>query len=147
MLLGICHVWSLVAQCCAILRDYLSNTPLLSAMGFLVAQHGQLGAIPPSTFSEHFPLGEHAKWKCDTTPPPPTEGVSQRYLRDTPLKQNKTRDTPLCDTIPKGCYVIWEGISHWAAKDRESSAEVWQSLAQSKRDGRSSSPTSLRIWA
>ena len=38
---------SLVAPYCAIPRDYLSNTPLLRAMGFLVSQHGQLGAIPP----------------------------------------------------------------------------------------------------
>ena len=37
----------LVAPYCAILRDYLSDTPLLRDMGFLVSQHGQLGAIPP----------------------------------------------------------------------------------------------------
>ena len=57
-------------------RDYLSDTPLSRAMGFLLSQHGQLplllllllGAIPPSPFSESFPLGKHAKWRCDTTP-------------------------------------------------------------------------------
>ena len=70
---------SLVAPYCAIPRDYLSDTPLLRAMGFSVSQHGQMGAIPPPPFSEHFPLGEHAKWRCET----PSEGVSQRYLRDT----------------------------------------------------------------
>ena len=37
----------LVAPYCAIPRDYLSDTPLLRAMGFLVSQHGQWGAIPP----------------------------------------------------------------------------------------------------
>ena len=70
-----------VAPYCAIPQDYLSDTPLLRAMGFLVSQHGQLGAIPPPPFSERVPLAEHAKWRCDT--PPPSKGVSQRYLRDT----------------------------------------------------------------
>ena len=40
----------LVAPYCAIPRDYLSDTPLLRAMGFLVSQHGELGAIPPPLF-------------------------------------------------------------------------------------------------
>ena len=40
----------LVAPYCAIPRDYLSDTPLLRAMGFLVSQHGQLGAIPLPPF-------------------------------------------------------------------------------------------------
>ena len=32
----------IVALHCAIPQDYLSDTPLLRAMGFLVSQHGQL---------------------------------------------------------------------------------------------------------
>ena len=72
----------LVTPYCAIPRDYLSDTPLLRAMGFLVSQHGQLGAIPPSPLSERFPHGEHTKWRCDTPPPPPKR-VSQRYWHDT----------------------------------------------------------------
>ena len=40
----------LVAPYCAIPRDYLSDTPPLRAMGFLVSQHGQLGAIPRPLF-------------------------------------------------------------------------------------------------
>ena len=40
----------------AIPRDYLSDTPLLRAMGFLVSQHGQLGAIPPPPFLSVSPL-------------------------------------------------------------------------------------------
>ena len=39
-----------MAPYCAIPRDYLSDTPLLRAIGFLVSQHGQLGAIPPPPF-------------------------------------------------------------------------------------------------
>ena len=42
--------FNLVAPYCAIPRDYLSDTPILRAMGFLVSQHGQLGAIPPPLF-------------------------------------------------------------------------------------------------
>ena len=36
-----------------------------------------IGCDTPSPFSEHFPFGEHAKWRCDT--PPPQKG----YLSDT----------------------------------------------------------------
>ena len=35
------------------------------------------GCDTPSPFSERFPLGEHAKWRCDY--PPPQKG----YLSDT----------------------------------------------------------------
>ena len=105
----------LVALYCAMPRDYLSDTSLLRAMGFLVSQHGQLGAIPPPPFSERFPLGEHTKWRCDT-PPPPQKG----YLSDTCAipHENKANgcDTPFCDTISKGYCAIWGGILHWAAK-------------------------------
>ena len=47
---------ALVAPSCATPRDYLSDTPLLRAMGFLVSQHGQLGAIPPPPFLSISPL-------------------------------------------------------------------------------------------
>ena len=104
---------TLVAPYCAIPRDYLSDTPLLRAMGFLVSQRGQLGAIPPPPFLSVSPLGEHAKWRCDT---PPQKG----YLSDTcaiPYEHKANGcDTPLCDTISKGYCAIWGGISHWAAK-------------------------------
>ena len=73
---------NLVAPHCAIPRDYLSNTPLLRDMWFLVSQHGQLGAIPPPPFLSVSPLGEHAKWRCDTPPLKRGISISQRYLRD-----------------------------------------------------------------
>ena len=71
---------NLVAPYCAIPRDYLSDTPLLRAMGFLASQHGQLGAIP-HPLSERFP-----PWRAcevEVRYPPPSKGVSQRYWRDT----------------------------------------------------------------
>ena len=50
--------------------------PLLRAMGFVVSQHGQLGAIR-LPFSERLPLGER---KVEVRyPPPPQKG----YLSDT----------------------------------------------------------------
>ena len=70
----------LVAPYRAIPLDYLSDTPLLRAVGFLVSQHGQLGAIPPPLFLSVSPL---ESMRSGGAIPPPTKGVSQRYLRDT----------------------------------------------------------------
>ena len=90
--------------------------PLLRAMGFLVSQHGQLGAIPPPPFLSDSPL-ESMRSGGAIPPPPPQKG----YLSDTGAipHENKTNacDTPLCDTISKGYCAIWGGISHWAAKE------------------------------
>ena len=63
-------------------------------MGFLVSQHGQLGAIPPPPFSERFPLGEHSR--SGGAIPPPQKG----YLSDTCAtpyenKANRVRYSPL----------------------------------------------------
>ena len=62
---------TLVVPHCAIPRDYLSDTPLFHAIGFLVSQHGHLGAIPPPPFL------------FLSVPPWRACEVSQRYLRDT----------------------------------------------------------------
>ena len=103
-----------MALYCAMPRDYLSDIPLLCAVGFLVSQHGQLGAIPPPPFLSVSPLGlgEHVKWRCDS---PPQKG----YLSDTCVipHENKANgcDTPLCDTSSKRYCAIWGGVSHWAA--------------------------------
>ena len=104
---------NLVAPYCAIPRDYLSDTLLLRAMGFLVSQHGQLDAIPPPPFLSISPL---ESMQSGGAIPPPQKG----YLSDTCAipYENKANgcDTPLCDTISKGYCAIWGGISHWAAK-------------------------------
>ena len=104
----------LVAPYCAIPRDYLSDTPLLRAMGFLVSQHGQLGAIPPSPFLSVSPV--ESMRSGGAIPPSPQKG----YLSDIGAipYENKANgcDTPLCDTISKGYCAIGVGISHWAAK-------------------------------
>ena len=102
-----------MAPYCAIPRDYLSDTALLRAMGLLVSQHGQLGAIPPPPFLSVSPL---ESMRSGGAIPPPQKG----YLSDTCAipYENKANgcDTPLCDTISTGYCAIRGGISHWAAK-------------------------------
>ena len=83
-----CRTLSLVAPYRAIPQDYLSDTPVLRAMGVLVSQHGNWVRYPLPLFWAFPPLGEHAKWRCDT-PPPPTKGVSRRYLSDTLWQQGE----------------------------------------------------------
>ena len=82
-------------------------------MGFLVSQHGQLRAITPPPFLSGFPLGEHAKWRCDT---PPQKG----YLSDAYAipHENKALGAipPSAILSQKGIARYGGGISHWAAK-------------------------------
>ena len=105
----------LVAPYCAISRDHLSDTPLLHAMGFLVSQHGQMGAIPPPPFLSVSPL---ESMRSAGAIPPPQKG----YLSDTGAipYENKANgcDTPLCDTtyLERVLRDRGGGISHWAAK-------------------------------
>ena len=73
--------------------------PLLRAMGFLVSQHGQLGAISPSPFLSVSPL--ESVRSGGTNPPPLKRGISAILARY-PLKTRQSAcDTPLCDTISK----------------------------------------------
>ena len=101
---------SLMAPYCVIPRDYLSDTPLLRAMGFWGSQHAQLGAIAPPPFLSVSPL-KHMRSRGAIPPPPPQKG----YLSDTSALpyENKANgcDTPLCDTTSKGCCAISGGVS------------------------------------
>ena len=96
----------LVAPYYAIPRNYLSDTPLLRAMGFLVSQHGQLGAIPPPPFLSFSPLNS---MQSGGAIPLPKKG----YLSDTCAipYENKANgcDTPLCNTIRQRFCAIWGG--------------------------------------
>ena len=91
----------LVAPYCAIPRDYLSDTPLLRAMGFWRLNMANLGAIPPPPFLRFSPL---ESMRSGGAIPPPQKG----YLSDTCAipYENKANgcDTPLRDTISKGCW-------------------------------------------
>ena len=92
------HV-TLVAPYCAIPRDYLSDTPLLRAMGLLVSQHGELGAIPRPPFLSVSPL---ESMRSGGAIPPPQKG----YLSDTCAipYENKANgcDTPSAILSRKG---------------------------------------------
>ena len=50
-------------------QDYLSDTPLLRAMGLLVSQHGQLGATTPPPFLSLSPF--ESMRRGGVIPPPP----------------------------------------------------------------------------
>ena len=93
-------------------RDYLSDTPLACALwGFWCLNMANW--VPPSLFSELFPLWEHAKWRCDT---PPSKGVAQRYLRDTLWKQGKWVRYPPVRYYLERILRDMGSVSHWAAK-------------------------------
>ena len=108
----------LVAPYHAIPRDYLSDCPLLRAMGFLVSQHGQLGAVPSPRFLSVSPL-ESMRSRGAIPPPPPKRGISAILARYA-MKTRKTCAIPPSATLPrKGIARYWGGISHWAAKKRQ----------------------------
>ena len=81
---------NLVAPYCAIPRDYLSDTPLLRAMGFLVSQHGQLGAIPPPPFLSVSPL---ESMRSGGAIPPLKKGISAILARY-PMKTRQMGSIP-----------------------------------------------------
>ena len=85
----------LVAPHCAIPRDYLSDTaPGLRAMGFLVSQHGQLGAIPPSPFLSVSPV--ESIRSGGAIPPPP-----KVYLSDTGATPYENKENELTELAPQ----------------------------------------------
>ena len=104
---------SLVAPYCAIPRDYLSDSPVLRAVGFLVSQHGQLGAIPPPPFLSISPLESMQSGGAIL---PLKRGISAILARYPMKTRQMGAIPPLCDTISKGYCAIWGGIFHWAAK-------------------------------
>ena len=106
----------LVAPYCAIPRDYLSDTPLLHAMGFLVSQRGKLGAIPPPPFLSIFPFGEHAKWRCDT---PLKRGISAILARY-PMK------TRQMGAIPPSAILSRKGIARYGGVSRPGPLRGWR---------------------
>ena len=87
-----------VAPDCAIPRHYLSDTPLLRAMGFLVSQHGQLGAIPPPPFLSVSPFENMRSGGAIHLP---SKGGFPTILARYPLKTRQTE----CDTPPLRYYL------------------------------------------
>ena len=110
--------WALVAPYCAIPRDYLSDTPFLRAMGFLVSQHGQLGAIPPPPSLSVSPL-EHMRSRGEIPPPP------KGYLSNTSAipYENKANG---CDTPP--AILSRKGIARYGGVSRTGLLSIGQSF-------------------
>ena len=93
----------LVAQYCAIPRDYLSDTPPLRAMGLLVSQHDQLGAIPPLPFLSVSPL---ESMRSGGAIPPLKRGIAAIRARY-PMK------TRQMGAIPPSAILSRKGIARY----------------------------------
>ena len=106
-----------------VLRDTARQSqryPLLRAMGLLVSQHGQLGAIPPPPFLSVSPL-ESIRNGGAIPPPPPKRGISAILARY-PRNQGKMR------AIPPSAILSRKGIARYGGVSRvgllSSSAQV-----------------------
>ena len=99
---------SLVAPYCAIPRDYLSDTPLLRAMGLLVSQHGQLGAIPPPPFLSVSPL---ESMRGEGAIPPVLRGISAILVRY-PMRKRQM------GAIPPSAILSQKGIARYGGVSR-----------------------------
>ena len=104
----------LVGPYCAILRDYLSDTLLLRAMGLLVSQHGQLGAITPPPFLSASLFENMRSGGAIRTP-------QKGHLSDTcviPYENNakRVRCPPPRYYLERVLRDMGGGISHWAAR-------------------------------
>ena len=77
--------------------------PSIARYGVFGVSTWPIGCDTPSPFSQRFPLGEHAKWRCDT-PPPPQMG----YLSDTRAipYENKANGCDTPSAIPSRKRVL-----------------------------------------
>ena len=88
--------------------------PSIARYGVFGVSTWPIGCDTPSPFSEHFPRGEHAKWRCDT--PPSKRGISAILARY-PMKTRQMGAIPPSAILSrKGIARYGGGISHWAAK-------------------------------
>ena len=101
---------------CALSGPVLRDTARLSQRYPLIARYGVFGVSTwpnacdtPSPFSERFPLGEHAKWRCDT--PLPQRGISAILARY-PMK------TRQMGAIPPSAILSRKGIARYGGVSR-----------------------------
>ena len=83
--------------------------PPIARYGVFGVSTWPIGCDTPSPFSERFPLGEHAKWRCHT--PPPQKG----YLSDTSAIPIKTRQM---GAIPPSAILSRKGIARYGGLSR-----------------------------
>ena len=105
---------TLVAPYRAIPQDYLSDTPYCALWGFWCLNMANWVGYPLPLFWPSPPL---RACEVEVRYPPPSKGVSQRYLRDALWKQGKwVRYPPSAILSQQGIARYGGGISHWAAK-------------------------------
>ena len=79
--------------------------PPIARYGVFGVPTWPFGCDTPSPFLSVSPLGEHAKWRCDT-PPPLKRGISAILARHPMKTMQMGAIPPLCDTISKGYCAI-----------------------------------------
>ena len=104
--------------------------PLIARYGVFDVSTWPIVCDTPSPFSERFPIGEHAKWRCDTPPPlkrgvsaiaarypkkarqkgaiPPSAILSRKILRDT--GGGVSRIGPLSASAANGVFLFRQRI-------------------------------------
>ena len=88
--------------------------PPIARYGFLVSQHGQLGAIPPPPFLS---ISTSESMQSGGAIPPPQKGISAILARY-PMKTRQMGAIPPTAILSrKGIARYGGGISHWAAKN------------------------------
>ena len=98
----------LVAPYCAVPRDYLSDTPLLRAMGFFGVSAWPVGCDTPSPFSERSPLDS---MRGEGAIPPLKRGISAILARY-PMK------TRQMGAIPPSAILSRKGIARYGRVSR-----------------------------
>ena len=89
--------------------------PLLRAMGLLVSQHGQLGAIPPPPFLSVSPL--ESMRSGGAIPPSPLKGGISAILARYPMNTRQMGAIPPSAILSrKGIARYGGGISLWAMR-------------------------------
>ena len=103
------------ASYCAMPRDYLSDTPLPRAMGFLVSQHGQVDAIPPPPFLSISPW---ESMRSGGAIPPLKRGISAILARH-PMKTRQMGAIPPSAILSRKGIARYGGVSRTGAKGLE----------------------------
>ena len=111
-----------MAPYCAIPRDYLSNTPLFHAMGFLVSQHGQLGAIPP--FPPFLSVSCLESMRSGGAIPPPLKRDISAILARYPVKTRQ-----IMGAIPPSALLSRQGLARYGGGYRSIQIDYTQTLS------------------
>ena len=99
-----------VALSSPVLRDTArlsQRYPPIARYGVFGVSTWPIGCDTPSPFSEHFPLGEHAKWRCDTPPQKGISAIPARY----PMKTRQMGAIPPSAILSRKGIVRYGGVS------------------------------------